>query len=158
MSRHARKVPADWIHPKNKLGKYIPLRDGENFHQRCSDWDIESLKWKEGLRINGDGVWIPLDDSEKAMSFEEWDGERPVSNEYMPVWSEADRTHFMMYEETSEGTPISPAFQTAEELARWLVENGANSFSGEKTTYEHWLSIIGDSSFSLPVFSSTSQQ
>jgi hypothetical protein len=45
----------------------------------------------------------------------------------------------MMYETTSEGTPISPAFRTPEALARWLADTGASAFGNETATYEEWL-------------------
>lgn len=47
----------------------------------------------------------------------------------------------MMYENTSEGTPISPAFETPEELAHWLADNGASAFGSETASYESWLRI-----------------
>ena len=42
----------------------------------------------------------------------------------------------MIYETCSEGSPISPAFETPEELARWLTDN---SFGSMTATYEQWL-------------------
>jgi len=47
----------------------------------------------------------------------------------------------MMYETTSEGTPISPAFATPEELAQWLADNGASSFGSSTASYESWLRV-----------------
>ena len=47
-----------------------------------------------------------------------------------------------MYEDTSEGTPISPAFETPEELATWLAENKASSFADFTASYDAWLNII----------------
>jgi len=47
----------------------------------------------------------------------------------------------MMYEDTSEGTPISPAFATPEELARWLVDNNASAFGDSTGSYEVWLRV-----------------
>ena len=46
-----------------------------------------------------------------------------------------------MYEDTSEGTPISPVMETPEKLARWLVDNNASAFAGQTATYEHWLAV-----------------
>ena len=60
-------------------------------------------------------------------------------------WS---RTHppegngWQMWEDTSEGSPISPVFQTAESLAAWLEESGASSFGRNTATYDQWLSMI----------------
>jgi len=47
----------------------------------------------------------------------------------------------MMYETTSEGTPISPAFETPEALARWLTDTGASAFGKSTAPYEAWLSV-----------------
>lgn len=60
----------------------------------------------------------------------------------MPSWPESERTHFQMYETTSEGTPISPALPTGEELARWLADHGASAFGTMTATYEQWLAVI----------------
>ncbi len=56
----------------------------------------------------------------------------------MPVFDEP--THIMMYETCTEGTPISPAFETPEDLARWLTDNNASAFGSMTATYEQWLS------------------
>ena len=57
----------------------------------------------------------------------------------MPAWPAKERTHYQMYENTSEGTPISPVCETPEELARWLADNKASSFGSMTATYEEWL-------------------
>jgi len=79
------------------------------------------------------------------MSFEEYFEENyggpPDPDDYMPSWTEEEKTHIMMYQNTSEGTPISPAFETPEELARWLADNNASAFGDEGATYEQWLGM-----------------
>lgn len=47
-----------------------------------------------------------------------------------------------MYEEVTEGTPISPAFSSPEDLARWLADHGSNAFADTSATYQEWLSLI----------------
>jgi hypothetical protein len=59
----------------------------------------------------------------------------------MPNWPDDVSTHLMMYEDTTEGTPISPAFKTPEELAQWLVDNKASAFGRSLGTYEGWLRV-----------------
>ena len=82
------------------------------------------------------------------------DGEKyiPLNGEYddaeypdapcMPTWAKDEATHYMMYETCTEGTPISPAFATPEELAHWLADAGASAFGNQTATYEQWLSTI----------------
>jgi hypothetical protein len=71
----------------------------------------------------------------------DWSGNPPERGYYRPVWTE-EPTHYMMYENTTEGTPISPAFATPEELAQWLVDNGASAFGGETASYKGWLATV----------------
>ena len=75
------------------------------------------------------------------MSYSEWAGEKPHKDEYMPVFKDGEATHYMMYETTTEGTPISPAFETPELLAKWLFDNGASAFGSQKASYESWLAV-----------------
>jgi hypothetical protein len=49
---------------------------------------------------------------------------------------------WQMWETTSEGSPISPVFQTPEELARWLADNRASAFGRDTATYAQWLAMI----------------
>lgn len=142
MSREVRRVPADWRHPKDKRGRYVPLHEGPA-SKRIAEWDEGAAKWAEGLRRKYPVGWVPRDEDELKMSYEEWDGERPDPADYMPDWPEAERTHLQMYECTSEGTPISPVMATAEDLARWLADTGASAFASMTATYEQWLATIG---------------
>lgn len=130
MSREVRRVPKDWIHPLRENGNPIPLFDNYN-SEDSDDWDEECKLW--------DSEEHP--DFIKGCSFSEWAGERPDPSDYMPIWSAEEKTHLMMYETTSEGIPISPAFETPEELAKWLVDNEASAFGTTKGTYEGWLRV-----------------
>jgi hypothetical protein len=143
MGREVRRVPADWAHPKKADGEYEPLHDGLN--RRLADWDRDNAKWEEGFEEDFSTTpfgWKPRAPERAAMTFEEWDGPRPKAEHYMPDWPEAERTHWQMYESTSEGTPISPVCASPEELAHWLADNGASAFADMTATYEQWLATI----------------
>lgn len=120
MSREIRRVPANWQHPQNERGEYVPLEEG---YAALSSSFMEMANQK--------GLQAALDEYEIA----------PERGHFMPDWAEHECTHFMMYETCSEGTPISPAFATVEELARWLADNGASSFADRTATYEQWLAM-----------------
>lgn len=125
MGREVRMVPANWEHPKrgNSVDAiHVPLHDGACY-QSAHDSFIKTL--------NRDGLQAALDDY----------GSAPDMNDYMPQWTPEERTHYMMYEDTSEGTPISPAFSTPEALARWLADNGASSFGSSTANYDAWLRV-----------------
>lgn len=115
MSREIRKVPANWQHPLNERGFFIPL---------LTDFPYDGGDIAEGLR---DG-WLDASKPNYGLNL-------------MPEWTAKEATHFMMYETCSEGTPISPAFATIEELARYLADTEASAFGSQTAGYDHWLRI-----------------
>lgn len=141
MGREVRMVPADWAHPQDERGDYIPLYGGSVAKQQAL-WDEEAAQWEKGLCRDG-SKWVPKRPS-MNFPYTEWNGERPKPEDYMPDFPEGSATHFMMYETTSEGTPISPAFASAEELARWLANSHASYFGTIEASYETWLAVIQD--------------
>lgn len=135
MGREVRRVPADWQHPKDEMtGRYKPLFDC-GYQRALDEWNEENAKWSRGEFPDY------ADDEDKKMSYSEWSGDQPKSCDYMPDWPDEQRTHQMMYETTSEGTPISPAFETPEELARWLADTGASALGRSTASYEGWLRV-----------------
>lgn len=145
MSREVRRVPKDWKHPNGGRDGPKPLfysQQHGDLARKIAKWDEEEVQWKKGLRRDWDNQnkWIPHGNS---YDFEQWDGGRPDPADYMPDWPDAERTHYQMYETTTEGTPISPVFETPEQLARWLADNKASTFAGMTTSYESWLRMIG---------------
>jgi hypothetical protein len=68
-------------------------------------------------------------------------GRNPVSNVLPP-----------MFLHLTEGTPLSPVFAHAEELAQWLADHEIPLFGDLLATREQWLKIIEDSAESIPVF------
>ena len=122
MGREVRKVPADWQHPKDELtGNYRPLFNGADYAEKAAGF-ME--------KANAEGLQEAVD----------WYG-CVDQNDYMPVWTPEQATHFMMYEDSTEGTPISPAFATPEELASWLADTGASAFGSSTGSYEGWLRV-----------------
>jgi hypothetical protein len=140
MGREVRKVPADWQHPKITKFNYLKGCDEERyqpmfdqpFAPAMREWYAAWEAWERGERPEG---------SEDCANYWDWSGDPPDPAYYRPDWPEESRTHLMMYEDTSEGTPISPAFATPEELARWLADTGASSFGSMTASYESWLRV-----------------
>jgi len=91
------------------------------------------------------GDLIPLLSGSFSDALKGWrehnDRPEPTPLDYMPDWREEDKTHYQMYEDTTEGTPISPVMATPEELARWLVDNKASAFGDMTASYEGWLRV-----------------
>ena len=145
MGREVRKVPEFWYHPKRYSGErkdyfYVPLYDGYN--RRRADWERElqeiNRRKAEALVIGSDPRILADVDKEQTEHLRA----RPNPCLYMPDFPPELRTHYQMYEDTSEGTPISPAFVRPEDLAHWLADNKASAFAGMTATYEQWLAMI----------------
>ncbi len=143
MGREVRRVPADWEHPEDAEGAYVPLQSGDIVALQAL-WNRDAEQWARGLRehFTQPGTWVPIDEEFRGTAFETWDGTRPLAEDYMPQWTVEQRTHYQMYETTSGGTPISPVFATAEELARWLADTEASAVAEHTATYEQWLATI----------------
>ena len=121
MGREIRKVPKGWEHPKtDRYGKeaYEPLYD-EDYEAVAAEWLRECILW-----INGEHP----DQNDATPStqkyFWEYDCGPPSKEDYRPAWTDEERTCIQMYETVSEGTPVSPVFETPEELVEYLVEGG----------------------------------
>lgn len=73
---------------------------------------------------------VPLfDDWGEAMeSFrkdpKDWEDRPPNPEEYMPEFGER-ATAYQVYENVTEGTPISPVLETKEALIDWLMNDGS---------------------------------
>jgi hypothetical protein len=63
----------------------------------------------------------------------------------MPDFPEGTATGWQLYETTSEGTPVSPIFATAEELAAWCERN-ATVFADYRWTAQQWLASFRNES------------
>lgn len=142
MGREVRRVPANWQHPKIEQPNYIkgimeqryqPMFD-EPFAPAMHEWYAKWEAWERGERPDYAGDFDG--------SYIDWNGGPPNPAYYRPDWPDSECTHIMMYENTSEGTPISPAFEKPEDLARWLFDNKASSFGSNTATYEQWLGMI----------------
>lgn len=129
MGREVRMVPPDWEHPKNVHGYYKPLRGGlyQDYHNE-READIAMYMKERGYTRPQAEEYVGMPGYQE--------------DEFMPVFAEGTATHYRMYENTSEGTPISPACATKEELARWLADNKASAFGSNTATYEQWLGTI----------------
>ena len=140
--REVRMVAEEWSHPTDANGHYIPLFNGESYQAEIREWDEGNKKWSQGLSSDFEGGWEPIGKEDKKLSFIEYSGPRPKKGDYMPNWTTRINTQYIMYETTTEGTPISPAFSTPEKLAKWLEANKASAFANRTASYEEWLSMI----------------
>ncbi len=122
MGREIRRVPPNWEHPKNTHGNYQPMYD-QSADERYAEWldDFERFKTDEiekACKEHGYDINSPY------AAFCEYDGGPPDYWYYRPAWDESRATWWQVYETVSEGTPVTPPFETPEELVDYLVANG----------------------------------
>lgn len=67
---------------------------------------------------------------EQRAAYEAWEPSDPPKGDGYQLW-----------ETTSEGSPVSPVFPTAEALARWCADN-ATLFAGQGADYAAWMQLI----------------
>jgi len=118
MGREIRHVPANWEHPKDQKG-YIPLYD-DDFETVARKWLDECIAWDNGTHP---GLLKYPEHKEKYPFYWMYYGNPPDKESYRPKFTE-EPTWYQMYETVTEGTPVTPAFATKEELVEYLVKYG----------------------------------
>ena len=129
MGREIRRVPKNWEHPK-RMNKYSskaefkPMMD-YNFKESYVNWEKELKEWYQEQADFEKGKVFSYKDNVYSKingnTYEDWAGEPPSPPnpyDYMPKGN-----WYQLFENVSEGTPLSPPFETKEELVRWLTDN-----------------------------------
>lgn len=141
MGREVRRVPLNWQHPQNESGKFIPLLPG-CYDAKKARYEQGAAWWHAGFywdyRTNG----FAFKDADMTGTYEDWAGPSPECADYMPHWTAQEAIGWQMYEDTTEGTPLSPVMETPEALAHWLVTHKASRWGGETASYEEWMRVI----------------
>jgi len=122
MGREIRRVIANWEHPKRDRGGYQPMFD-RVASERFIEWlkEFEDFK-RDDLEKSAKEYGYDINDPYSAYC--DWNGEPPDPHYYRPSWDESEATWWQVYETVSEGTPVTPPFETQDELIDYLVENG----------------------------------
>jgi len=127
MGREVRLIKEGWEHPKKEDGGYIPLYDSSENALEDFESDSESdSEYRDSILSRYGTV------------------ENYINECYMPYWEDTELTHIVLYENTTEGTPMSPPFPIGsdEELAQWLEDSNVSSFGSRTATKEQWLCTI----------------
>jgi hypothetical protein len=125
MGREIRRVPRDWEHPKKWTGHYQPMHD-KSYAEAARSWIDGFLKWKQEREATGGDI-------HDAPYFWDHEGASPDSEFYLPEWTTPeDEMAYQIYENVSEGTPVSPRFDTLDEMRAWLLHEGYSEFAANK--------------------------
>lgn len=127
MGREIRRVPANWEHPKytkdnskypDRVGTYMPLYD-QHFDERFAEWlaDFDRIR-------RGDLKKIERECYPRGLADWLCDEGQPPDPSYYRHYRDEEAVWFQVYENVSEGTPVTPPFATREELVAYLIEKG----------------------------------
>ncbi len=108
MGREIRKVKPGWSSDHSHFD--------EDYQTAADEWLKNCTLWTAGEH--------PDQPQPDCLYYWEWNDRPPDAELYRPAWTDAERTHYQIYETVSEGTPIGPAFETLDELAVWYHEHG----------------------------------
>lgn len=149
MGREIRRVPPGWEHPKEVKGMYeggqfvvkeiyIPLFDA-SFNESAQEWLDEAALWIKGEHDDQKETDFSAHTYPKTYrGYAEYAGNFPRVESYRPEWSGEECTAYQIYETVSEGTPISPVFQTEQEIIDWLVGQGHSLNSATQFVKGGW--------------------
>ena len=134
MGREIRRVPPGWQHPKDKRGHYMPLYDKDyesalaEYQQRLDDWDND---------VGGERS--RAQEKHPDITLGEWDGGPPDRDYYRQKWGDDNpATHYQVYEDVSEGTPVSPVLASLKEMKGWLLSQGFSEHATDKFIELEW--------------------
>lgn len=120
MGREIRKVKKGWEHPKKDNGQYQPMYD-EYYGDAIAEWFNEHNLWLAGNHPQQ--IEYP-EYKTKYRFYADYGGDPPHMKYYrQEQWTEDEACCFQMYETVTEGTPVSPVFETLIELEDWIVTN-----------------------------------
>ena len=124
MGREIRRVVPNWEHPKKETYDFIHQKKVENYQPMHDEPYIRAInEWIEGHQNWEEGRDLERENS-GCRYYAEWAGNPPEIEYYRPYWDKGDMTWYQVYETVSEGTPVTPPFETKEELIEYLVKNG----------------------------------
>lgn len=127
MGRELRRVIANWSHPqetkydpwtRQEKTNYLPMHD-RPWIEAIGEWIKNHELWEQGEHPDQ-----KKDYAKDCKYYAEYGGDAPKFKYYRPDWKKEDMTWYQVYETVSEGTPVTPAFATREELVEYLIFNG----------------------------------
>ena len=119
MGRELRRVIPNWKHPKKDGCETLQPMFDNSYIDEMNEWIEGHNLWQTGKHPDQiDGT------ASEYKYFAEWEGGPPDVEYYRPEWKESEMTWYQVYETVSEGTPVSPPFETQRELIDYLMENG----------------------------------
>lgn len=115
MGREVRRVPPNWTHPESGQGMF-----DQHFDDAMAEWKADIERIREGRFHDYEDYYRECADPLAAYLE---DHSEPDPAFYRP-WRDEEATWFQVWQTVTEGTPVTPAFETPKELIEYLVEHG----------------------------------
>lgn len=124
MGRRIRRVPPNWKHPEQPMGprdyQYSINSRGMIFKSLYDGYEKDAEEWRKGF-LDWESGKRPDDCEEKY--YWEFAGRCPEKDDYVD-YEGVEPTWYQIYENVSEGSPVTPPFGTQAELISYLVNYG----------------------------------
>ena len=142
MGREVRRVPAGFQHPRVRRRDrdgtttmaYRPCHD-RTFREATEEYDANRRLWEAGTHPD------QQQDRDTPERYDDWAGPRPDKRCHLPDdFDRENATGWCLYENVTEGTPITPVFGTADELIDHLATVG--TAFGEQPTREQAEALV----------------
>lgn len=111
-------------------------------HDGINQWICVQTRFK---RLYPDQSYVCTACEGEGRSFRD-DAHRAAHEEWEPT-DPPEGPGYQVWENTSEGSPISPVMEKPEELAWWCAQNNASIFGGDSATYVEWLQLIAPTDY-----------
>jgi hypothetical protein len=118
-------VPPHWQHPMGDRGAPQSMFD-QHFDDAFAEWLADFDRIRSGELSDCERTCY----AKPGMSpLAQWIGDAgvPPDRRYYRPWRDGEGTWFQVWENVSEGSPVTPAFATQEELVDYLVDYGDDS-------------------------------
>lgn len=131
MGRELKRVPLDFDYPLNKVWYGYFMNTVTTCHSSNHEYCINCKRMAEikGVKITSYGC------PDFETYFEE------VNKKLNELCEAPIGEGYQLWETTSEGSPVSPVFDTLEKLCEWCEVN-ATTFGSFRASKEEWMSML----------------
>lgn len=120
MGRELRRITRGWQHPRDEHGQYMPVHD-KAYNDALAEYEAERALWAQ--RQHPAQIEWPAQTA--GQTYEQWVGERPDPRYYRTErWTHQETDQWVLYENVTEGTPVSPPFDRIDDLLTWMAAHG----------------------------------
>lgn len=139
MGREIRMVPPNWKHPEGYRpnGHYGPQpMFNQTYAAKSSEFMERLVEAMKDWEASGQAEYYPNG------IFHWIYEEAPGDPAYYRPYENSEATWFQLWETVSEGAPVSPPFETREDLAAYLAEHG-DYWDQKRCKEPDWVKLWG---------------